>query len=222
MRQLVMRLLVVLVLAVLEGCGSMNLEPDYDLAAHPGKGVVVISVTLDGDRDATFRPNRQLEIFGRELSSGRQVVWLGIRSSDFDFGEHALGTLLVREMEAGVAELRSSNLYIGGGGGSRLSIRTKRPPPVLSFEIKPGVVTYLGNVHTHLLWGESSRRGRVVVGYVPVIADQSERDLGFVYSRYPQFKGKAEKALLPLGPWFPRTESQGASAVPSVEPAASQ
>lgn len=192
--------LLALAALVLTGCSSY-VAPDYQPAAASGEGVVVFTVTQEHSRAENRREKLDFHFTGGALGH-RKIVASARNGWDFSvepaFGK-AYGRVYVLRFPAGINQLDHWSMNDGFN-----NFYPEGPLPPLAFEVKPGSVTYLGNLHGKLRWGQNLFGGNVVVGAITEVRDESARDLELVLQRYPQFKGRITVAPLPVGPWQPQ------------------
>lgn len=189
-----------LVLGFLAGCASKSVPKNFSLDPAKGEGMVVFSVShdLSGGRGAKaiFYVNG-----GPTTKNGLYVFSLqdvmGVPTgSDF---EDAYGRLYALSMPAGHHAFTGWQITNGTG----LRIGPKEAPTPLEFDLAPGEVKYIGNLHAVLGMGKNMFGITIVGNGYPEVTDQRERDLALFDEQFPQFKGKAQPALLKQGPWVP-------------------
>jgi hypothetical protein len=185
---------------LLAGCGPSNVRTDYHLDQHPGDGVVVLSVThdLDAGRAATAKfyldgTSSLLDPDTKVLSSLNEVM--GVKTgSDY---EDAYGQIYVIPLAAGRHRIASWQITNALGAG-RLPDGPLAP---LVFDVVAGQVTYIGNLNARLSAARNFLGAHVINDAAVEVRDRRETDLPLLEERYPQLKGKAVIALLPLGAW---------------------
>lgn len=188
--------LVILTVA-LYGCAT-NIDKNYDPSKSTATGIAVFSVTHDKGVLSTGAASMYFSFTGASL--GDKVIMAKSRS---DFGgastdiEGVYGRIYALEFPAGKNQLTSWSMDNGTG----LNVYPEFPPMPLSFEIKPGAVTYIGNFHGSLTTGTNFFGITIVSDANAEIQDQSGRDLPIVMQMYPQFAGKINIQLLPTGKW---------------------
>jgi hypothetical protein len=109
--------------------------------------------------------------------------------------------VLVRELAAGRYEFHTWSAEQTTGVGTR-SMTPKKAPPPLPFDVQPGSMTYVENLHADLLWGENIFGIALLGGAVPQVRNEAERDLKLALKDYPQLQGRIIVAPLPLGRWW--------------------
>ncbi|MDD2721033.1 MAG: hypothetical protein PHH47_06985 [Gallionella sp.] len=191
--------LLALAALALTGCSSY-VAPDYQPTAQSDEGVVVFTVTQEHSRAENRREKIDFLFSGGALGY-RKIVASARSGWDFSvepaFGK-AYGRVYVLRFPVGMNQLTHWSMNDGFN-----NFYPPAPLPPLTFEVKPGSVTYLGNLHGKLLWGKNLFGGNVVTGVNTEVSDQSERDLKLVLQRYPQFAGRITVAPLRPGPWLP-------------------
>ena len=75
------------------------------------------------------------------------------------------------------------------------------PPPPLRFNIQPGQIRYIGNLHMEIDMGGEFADPYNVVALWPKLRDEQLRDLALLASKKPEAAKAAEIDLLPLGDW---------------------
>jgi len=191
------------------GCQSTgNIDPKYELSAHQNTGLVLFSVSHDQDSSSLFRSgaNIYLAIHFRNVITGERPP----RAESNDWGslmpptsrfDNVRGRIYVREFAAGRYELWEWSLHQNTGVGIN-SFRSKQPPPSITFEVQPGSVTYIGNVHGALLWSKNIFGIDLVAGAIPQIRNEAERDVKMILKDYPQLDGKIVVTPLGTGAWL--------------------
>jgi len=80
----------------------------------------------------------------------------------------------------------------------------------LGFDVAPGEVLYLGNLHMHLRRGKTRIfHTTVPTGAAAMVLGRSARDIPMAEAANPAIAGLARVALLPRGRW-----GRGAAATP--------
>lgn len=207
----------VLVLGALAGCASKSVSKDFSLDPAKGEGMVVFSVShdLSGGRGAKaiFYMNG-----GPTAKNGHYVFSLqdvmGVPTgSDF---EDAYGRLYALSLPAGHHAFTGWQITNGTG----LRIAPKEAPTPLEFDLAKGEVKYIGNLHANLTTGKNIFGVTIVGSGFPEVKDQRERDLALFDEQFPQFKGRAQTALLRRGPWLPANVTRSLQVQPPVVPPA--
>jgi hypothetical protein len=78
------------------------------------------------------------------------------------------------------------------------------PPDMapLGFDVAPGEVLYVGNVHMRLGMGKTKYfHTTIPTAAAAVVRDRTARDIRIAEATNPAIAGRARVALLPLGPW---------------------
>lgn len=197
----------VLLTLALTGCATTgNVDPKYDPSAHTKTGLLIFSVTHDKDNNTLGRggANVYLNIHFRNIDTGDTIP----RAVSNDLGtlipttpfDNVWGTLYVREFAAGRYELSTWSLHQNTGVGIN-SFTPKQQPSPITFEVRPGSVTYIGNVHGNLLWGKNIFGIDLVAGAIPQVKNEAERDVSMVLKDYPQLNGRIVVAPIRTGSW---------------------
>lgn len=224
-------LLAVCLSAVLSGCGTLNIPEGYDLAAHPDRAVVVMSVTHDR---APFRNRRNasgisigLQLL--EVSTGDEVKWSEEEFGEFPFGEEMEGQMMVLSLPPGAYSLAQvdSPAVLG-------VIGTEATRTVV--DIRPGVIYYLGNLHVELNF--QTEYELMPVGATGVLvpmkvtrvketrgrlSDRSQRDLALFRDGFPKMVNQPVRmALFPVGMLKPVERLPRSNAGPFLPPGVQQ
>lgn len=184
----------------LAGCASKGIQSDFSLETAKTEGVVVFSVShdLSGGRSAKaifYLNGGSLAKNGGTLFS-LPTVFPGIPGgSDF---EDEYGKLYALSLPTGHHRINSWQIVSGTG----LRIFPKEIPDQLTFEVKPGEIKYLGNLHANLQSGKNVFGMTIVGNGFPEVRDRRTRDIELFEAKYPQFKDKTKIELLTLGPWI--------------------
>lgn len=200
-----LRSLLMLAVAVgaLGACASKSVPKDFSLDAAKGEGMAVFSVSHDhaggrGAKAIVYLNGGPTGENGHYVFSLQDVMGVPT-GSDF---EDAYGRLYALSLPAG--HHRFSGWQISNGTGMR--IYPKEAPASLEFDLAPGAIKYLGNLHAHLMTGKNIFRVTTVGNGYLEVRDQRERDLPLFEEQFPQFKGKAVVDLLDQGPWTRDTD----------------
>lgn len=192
------------------GCATTgNIDPKYDVSVKRETGLVLFSVTHDDFRGPFGSLAGDLEF--------RVSIWNGDSNTELphaysnDFAnllatspfEPTWGNYFVREYPAGRYAFKHWQLIQRIPYGFR-TFEPGEPAPLLEFEIPAGRVVYLGNIHGELEIEKNWLGGQQVLGVVPRIRNESERDLALILKAYPQLVGKVEIRPFPAGRWAPR------------------
>jgi hypothetical protein len=186
------------VLAVLGGCAS-KAPKNVDLSKSPNEGIAIFSVSHESEagRGVTLMVYLDRDSNALGLSPPYRSVEevAGIRTgSDF---EDDYGRLEVVNLPAGRHSF--SDWQISNGTGLRIFPGKGLQP--LVFDIRPGSVVYLGDFHGITAVGRNLFGMKITGDGYPELRDSHQRDIPIFESKYPQFRGKAELQLLPVGPW---------------------
>jgi hypothetical protein len=111
--------------------------------------------------------------------------------------------------------MRQQGAEGSGSFATGLRIVPAKNLPPLTFEIEPGSVVYLGDLHGMTQAGRNLLGMKVTGDGYPQVRDCHQRDIEILYNKYPQFRGKVRQQLLPLGPWVPEEMKQGLPASPA-------
>lgn len=176
----------VVALLLLHGCASTPEGMDQSSAVDKSRGVLLATITHDGNPqvlDAWFYFRRKGSTDEQRLDAHDNADML-IRGFALTQKAGPAGRLLAVPLEPGDYELFNWTLYVSRLGGYAY-IGPKDPPPVHRFAIRPGVVTYLGELHLDAVLGKNPFGVSLVFGAAPAISDQSVRDRARLPSRYP-------------------------------------
>lgn len=188
-----------LVISALAGCAAKSIQKDYSFSNETAdQGIVVVSVShdLEGTRrtSAIFYMDGGVTNGGQMLRSLDEAMPGMNRASEF---KDSYGHLLVLALPSGRHTIDS--WQITNGSGLRVFPRNKPTP--LAFDVAPGQVTYLGNLHANLMTGKNVFGITITGDGYPEVRNQQQRDIALFENKYPQFKDKVVVKLLPLGPW---------------------
>jgi hypothetical protein len=201
-------LLAIVLVFVLSGCASTgNVDRKYNVSAHNNTGLLLFSVSHDKDErtlgrgganiyfSVTFHSDDTTDTIPRAVSNDLGAL---MPTSQFD---NVWGTLYVREFPAGRYELFTWEL-IQNTGVSISSFTPKQLPQPISFEVRPGSVTYIGNIHGFLLWRKNIFGMDLVDGVIPKIMNEADRDINIILKDYPQLNGLVITTPLRTGAWL--------------------
>jgi len=202
-------------LGALGACASKSVPKEFSLDPAKGEGIAVFSVSHDL---AGGRGSKAIFYFngGPTGENGHYVFSLqdvlGVPTgSDF---EDSYGRVYALALPAGHHAV--TGWQISNGTGLRLT--SKGAPPPLGFDLSPGEIKYLGNLHAHLVTGKNIFRVTIVGDGRPEVRDQRDRDLPLFEEQFPQFKGRAVVGLLNQGPWAAETDVARQVQLPVVVP----
>ncbi len=202
------------VLILLVGCSTTGqLMPGVPISLDADTGVVVFSLTHDRGKSTVTRGGSGLifRLNAVEWATGERFEWVLDSSSLSPFIE-------TEGIEGGVFVIRLNPGYHELIGFNKRVERTPWKP--VGFDVKPGQVLYLGNIHLGLTWktgtydmpvggGVLIPRSIWMIDKVDAkVSDRSERDSPLVEEGYQGLKGRIGKQLLPAGPWPTMATSQ--------------
>lgn len=175
----------ILIFTVTNDRGPAGIIAGTDFGGGVHLDLVFHSTALErGKFFAESKPEEEFSL--RMRATPFETVWGRIYVQALPFGRYVL-----RDWE--IAQLM-------GSLGTR-SVSPRTPPPPLEFELVPGSVTYIGNIHAHLKWARNFLGMSLLDGGLVEIRNEAERDLGAVYVTYPMLKSRVEIRPLPLGLW---------------------
>lgn len=175
----------ILIFTVTNDRGPAGIIAGTDFGGGVHLDLVFHSTALErGKFFAESKPEEEFSL--RMRATPFETVWGRIYVQATPFGRYVL-----RDWE--IAQLM-------GSLGTR-SVSPRTPPPPLEFELVPGSVTYIGNIHAHLKWARNFLGMSLLDGGLVEIRNEAERDLGAVYVTYPMLKSRVEIRPLPLGLW---------------------
>ena len=67
------------------------------------------------------------------------------------------------------------------------------------FDVLPGTVIYIGNIHGKWLWAKSILGIDLLAGGIPICKNEAERDIPLFLKNYPELSGKIDIKPLPSG-----------------------
>ena len=149
-------------LLLLSSCASFNAPLDYRLDSKSNRGLVVFSFTTKGILDNFFLQYQKDDL----KEKGDITLWTN--KNPLDWSSTFKGRLIVLDLSEGNYEIFRLIAPLDVASHENFSI---------PFEVIPGKVTYLGNVHVKV-------PNRVNYNYT--VKDESERDLALLFSRYTQ------------------------------------
>lgn len=201
-------ILAIILVFVLSGCASTgNVDQKYDLSSHKNAGLLLFSVSHDKDGSTLgrgganiyfsviFQSNDTTDTILRAVSNDLSAL---LPTSKFD---NVWGTIYVRELPVGRYQMLKWEL-VQNTGVSISSFSPKQPPQPISFEVRPGSVTYIGNIHGSLLWRKNIFGIDLVDGVIPQIKNEADRDINIILKEYPQLNGLVIITPLPTGAWL--------------------
>lgn len=185
---------------ILGGCAAKSVKSDFSLDPSRNEGVIVVSVSHDdeggrGTRAIIYLNGSLLTDENAKLLQSLPDIAFGIHGrSDLEDG---YGQVLALALPAGHHELRSWQIAQG-----QIRLRPSETTLSLGFDLASGEIKYLGNLHAHMMYGKNIFGMTILGDGYFELRDLHERDIAIFEGKYPQFKGKAAVALLPVGPWL--------------------
>lgn len=180
-------------ITILSGCTVRNVDENATLNPDAADGIMVVSVSHDDEAGRGIYASFGLDEEGN-LVSLKEVVPGIPGGSEF---EEVYGELYVVRLPAGEHRITGWSLHSKSG----IHVRPKQQPAPLAFMIRPGQVTYIGNLHMLVATGENIFGMNILGTGHPLIQDMRQRDLAVLDENYPNLAGKAVVELIPLGPW---------------------
>tara|TARA_R110001592_G_scaffold363395_1_gene687491 strand:+ start:4961 stop:6346 length:1386 start_codon:yes stop_codon:yes gene_type:complete len=194
----------------LAGCQMTgNVSPKYDVAVSKNSGLVLFSVSHEKKKkDKSFfmddAANMKFSVDFRSVDNNMDIpaafsndTLALVKTSAFD---SVWGRVYVREFAAGRYELSGWSLQWSIGTDVRI-IKPKKSPAPITFEVLPGSITYIGNMHGGLVLSKTPFGYDMSAGAFPQIRNEAERDITVILKDYPQLAGKVDFAPLRSGPW---------------------
>ena len=185
---------IVLAALVLSGCAfnTSSVDKDFALTPEADAGLIIGSATLgEGSHwsPASFRFHfskvEKTGLFGGKDSgfiSAFPYNSIMRRTEPSDF-KTATGTVFAISLAPGDYVFDNWDL----DNGETASIHPVNPKP-LTFTVRKGEATYIGNLHMHLLRGRYQRGVGFIGSGKPAILDQSARDIPLILERYPNIE----------------------------------
>lgn len=208
-------------LFVLSGCAQLSFPKKFDMSTVPeGHGVIVGSYTrfksntLEGraayGRYASFfRRSGDLKApIRKSLNSIGVSTDLNINFPDKNINEDDVeGVVFIRTLPLGEYEfyehgpliIRNYTTYT-----LESSLLNKRPFSV-EFDVKPGVINYIGELRNHDVIWDHKKKGLLgnheydVVGVVLSVIDNYERDVALLREKYPNISALEIESGVPQG-----------------------
>ncbi len=214
------RLFVAITSAIIVGCANMpSGEPTAELT-DTNNGVAEAVITFSkGTRtmDAWFYVRRKGEADKNKyirlsakppMSSASFVAFSPLLSSmaqpDFPDMPNRSGRAMAVSLPPGDYEMYSWTLYIQTFGGYGY-ISPSKPPQPLSFIIRPGRITYLGNLHADTVMGKNFVGIDIPGDGAIDVSDKFERDDAFIKAKFPKLSNwPVDKAQLNGKLWAPQ------------------
>ncbi|MEM7259065.1 MAG: hypothetical protein AAF404_16940 [Pseudomonadota bacterium] len=171
------RLVVVFLSLYLTGCATHKPNIRSSTEVSQATGVILASVTASngGAISYFYRKKGSYEVITLAPNAAPKDDYLK------DIKKH--GQLVARDAEPGEYELTGWSMFVYGYPSS-VTFTPKNPSPI-SFTIEPGVVTYLGNLHTDVVQGKNIFRIAIPVDAKPKFGDDSDADLAHFPTKFP-------------------------------------
>ena len=197
-------LLLLCLCSLVSGCQTTvqsNIRPDYDFENNKDTGLIIGTVSHPEDVDDIV-----FSMFHINHYSGNPKGTLEFRERSFLYSGHPAefefedagnkGKLFVLEFPAGEHAVDYWSIQAGFYGW-----QPKSAPTPLGFNIQSGEILYLGNFHMQTTKGKYWA-GEFQDGGIPVINDQSDRDVQLFRELYPDFSARNIKLnVLHEGRW---------------------
>lgn len=206
--------IITLLLSMSYGCSNIHIPSDFSTQLYPNNGILVVSSTTPSfDESVNFQLVYHVNKIGgsttpasplpeqESYSTGKRSNYIPERLSfwiestqreeDSDFTD-ADGIIFAKSLPIGKYELSRWSLATGVG----LFIHPPKLEPI-EFEIIPGKITYLGNLHMNNSYGKNIFGIPLARGGIVSFADKEERDMKV-------FKEKAPKIILPIRKQLPQ------------------
>lgn len=185
--------LLLIVFFFISGCQTLNVKEDFELDPEAETGLVIGSVTQNIDAateaNAAFFINKESGKNIKNIQAKVNSLILGTLTANNEFAEQQKsGRIFAVEVPAGENILDSWEIKLSGGG----YIYPRTPPPSLSFDVNPGEVIYIGNLHIDVESGKNFLGIKRAFGGVPSLYDEQERDIPLLKAK---FKALADKNI---------------------------
>ena len=209
MRRLCTLLCAIMLTLALAGCQMTgNVSPKYDVTVSKNSGLVLFSVSHEKKKDKSFfrdhAADMKFSVDFRSVDNNMDIpaafsndTSALLKTSAFD---SVWGRVYVREFAAGRYELSGWSLQWSIGTDIRI-IKPKKSPAPITFEVLPGSITYIGNMHGGLVLSKTPFGYDMSAGAFPQIRNEAERDMTVILKDYPQLAGKVDFAPLRSGSW---------------------
>lgn len=180
------RTLLISILLIFSGCASEIALINPNTEAEKSNGILLTSITSDDSHqlfDAWFfyRPKGTKEEIRLDAFEGAGLL---MKPSDFSRNENRSGRLIATSLKPGEYELFNWTLYVNRLGGYGY-ISPRNPPPPQTFNIQPGEITYLGNLHVSTIMKDGPFGFPMIFGGNPNFSDQSEKDFEILRKKFP-------------------------------------
>ena len=190
---------------ILAGCAtSGNIDREYNLSSVNDKGLVLFTVTHDKEEGWTPRKGSNIYSYvtfvnkttnkKTQYAHSNAIVDL-IPTSDI---EGVWGKIYVWELDTGHYELYDWHAIQNTGVGT-ITVIPELPLSRNGFDVLPGTVTYIGNIHGKLLWAKNFLGIDILAGGIPISKNEAERDIPLFLKNYPQLSGRINIEPLPPG-----------------------
>lgn len=192
----------ILSLMLLLGCASTG-QLDSETEPNPINGVFVASITMGGPaEDARFNYQRIGSNDGLPMTAQQRNLIQRVNpriktrakketkpklKNDFDVKNIKEGRVLAFEVPAGNYELNSWEIQLFSISVVDENIRPKNIQP-LYFSVKPGEITYIGNLHLETTTSKGLFGRPYASGGYANITDTNEIDLPIFREKYPKLK----------------------------------
>lgn len=185
MKFIVRAFLLLFTAKLLSGCASVPESIKATDKVDPQKGILLASVTIDdapGVMDGWYFYKQKGSADEQRLDAVG-LVWM-TRPDDYPTDKSKDGRLIALPVKTGEYELSNWMLYISQlGGFAQISPKTKPTP--LTFNIQPGKITYLGNLHINTVSGKNIFGVEIPVGGDPIITNNQNIDFNLLKAKYP-------------------------------------
>jgi hypothetical protein len=179
---------------LLSGCAGTPLKADVTARELDSKSVVILSVSHDASVGAGAEAIVYLDNEGSERAVLASMDTVILMPPESDFSSRR-GLLYVLELSPGRHSIDAWQVYSAG-------VRMSSEAPKLEFDLPPGQVIYLGNLHAELLPGHRMLFGwRAAADARMVVRDASQEDIVLAEQRVPALAGRVRAALLTQGLW---------------------
>lgn len=190
--------------SLVSGCQTTiqsNIRTDYAFESNKDTGLIIGTVGHPEDVDdmafTSFYINHYSGNPKGILSFRERSLFYSNHPAEFEYEDAGnKGMLFVLEFPAGEHSVDYWTIQFGFW-----IVSPKSAPTPLDFKLQPGEILYLGNFHMH----PTKRKylaGEFQEGGIPVITDQSDRDIQLFRELYPNFSARNIKSnVLHDGPW---------------------